>query len=229
MQTNEYASDSEDCGFCTVRIAQRGDSLGGREIVQHDLALRDGGDGRGESPGGDGGGVYMASGTPICRNTLIVGNRTDSQPGAGAYVVAGTLENCTVVGNYMTSSTNAAWSSGIYAWEGAKIVNCISDANLNGETAINAGAEDGVATATAYKYSCLPGFTLGGTGCTTTDPLLDDGYKPSAPEVLGKGKNADWMKTALDLEGNPRKQGSRVDMGCYECDAKVSGMMLLIR
>lgn len=176
-----------------------------------------------------GGGVYLASGTPVCRNTLIVGNRTISQPGAGAYVVAGTLENCTVVGNYMTSSTNAAWSSGIYAWPGAKIVNCISDANMNGSSAINAGGEDGIDPTAVFRYSCLPGYGFGGAGCTTVDPLLDADYRPTAPETLGAGKNAEWMKTALDLAGNPRKQGSRVDMGCYECDATVKGLMVIVR
>ena len=175
-----------------------------------------------------GGGVYMASDTPVCRNTLIVGNRTQSQPGCGAYVVAGTLENCTVVGNYMKGSTNETWSSGIYAYEGAKVINCISDANVNGAVAINAGAEDGVDTTAVYTYSCLPGFASGGKGCTTADPQMDADYRPSASEVLGKGKKADWMKTALDLAGNPRLQGY-VDMGCYECDAAAAGLIIHIR
>ena len=172
--------------------------------------------------------MYLASGTPICRKTLIVGNRTQSQPGAGAYVVAGTLENCTVVGNYMQASTNAAWSSGIYAWPGAKVVNCISDANMNGETAINAGGEDDMVASEVFSYSCLPGFAFGGAGCTAADPLLSADYRPTSPSVLGKGKNADWMKTALDKAGNQRLQGSRVDMGCYECDASIPGLMMIL-
>jgi len=176
-----------------------------------------------------GGGVYLASGSPICRNTLIVDNRTQSQPGAGAYVVAGTLENCTVAGNYMQASTNAAWSSGIYAWPGAKVVNCISDANMNGETAINAGGEDDMVASEVFRYSCLPGFASGGVGCTAADPSLSADYRPASPKVLGKGKNADWMKTALDNAGNQRLQGSRVDMGCYECDASIPGLILFYR
>ena len=176
-----------------------------------------------------GGGVYLASGTPICRNTLIVGNRTVSQPGAGACVVAGTLENCTVVGNYMTASTNAAWSAGIYAWPEARIVNCISDANMNGASAINAGGEDGIAASTVFRYSCLPGYAFGGAGCTTDDPQLDAGYRPVASAVLGRGRNAAWMSTALDLAGNPRRKGSRVDMGCYECDDRISGLIIILQ
>ena len=176
-----------------------------------------------------GGGVYLASGSPICRNTLIVGNRTQSQPGAGAYVAAGTLENCTVAGNYMLASTNAEWSSGVYAWPGAKVLNCISDANMNGEAAINAGGEADMDASTVYRYSCLPGFPFGGVGCTMAAPSLSVDYMPTSPDVLGKGKNADWMKTALDRAGNQRLQGSRVDMGCYECDASFPGLTLIFR
>lgn len=174
-----------------------------------------------------GGGVYLNGANAVCRNAFITGNRTVNQPGAGAYVVAGTLENCTISGNRMMSPTNAAWSAGVYAWPEAKIVNCIVDGNANGTTVINAGGEDGTALDEAFTYCCLPGFSLGGVGCLTDDPQLD-GFVPNGDVVGGKGLKAPWMKTAKDLVGRRRLIGGKVDIGCYETDFTY-GLMLIVR
>lgn len=174
-----------------------------------------------------GGGVYLNGANAVCRNAFITGNRTVNQPGAGAFVCAGTLENCTISGNRMMSPTNTSWSAGVYAWPEAKIVNCIVDGNANGTTVINAGGEDDTALDEAFTYCCLPGFSLGGVGCLTDDPQLD-GFVPNANVVGGKGRKAPWMKTAKDLVGRRRLIGGKVDIGCYETDFTY-GLMLLVK
>ena len=175
-----------------------------------------------------GGGVYLNGANAVCRNTFITRNRTVHQPGAGAYVSAGTLENCTVTGNGMTAPTNGTWSAGVYAWPGAKVVNCIIDGNLNGTAVVNAGGESDTALDEAFTYCCVPGFALGGVGCIGDDPQLTDGFVPDANTVGGKGLKAPWMKTAKDLVGRRRIIGGKVDIGCYETDFTY-GLMLLVR
>ena len=174
-----------------------------------------------------GGGVYLNGANAVCRNSFITDNRTVDQPGAGAYVCAGTLENCTVSGNRMMSPTNTSWSAGVYAWPEAKVVNCIVDGNVNGTAVVNAGGEDETVLADAFTYCCLPGFARGGVGCLTDDPQLD-GFVPNGDVVGGKGRKAPWMNTAKDLVGRRRLIGGKVDIGCYETDFTY-GLMLLVK
>lgn len=64
------------------------------------------------------------------------------------------------------------------------------------------------------------------------DPLFknqargDYRIKSGSP-AQNAGTNQDWMVGAVDLEGNPRQKGRRVDIGCYEC--QLAGFALIVR
>jgi hypothetical protein len=85
------------------------------------------------------------------------------------------------------------------------------------------------------SHSCIQDWTGGGEGNITDDPQFVDPDGPDdKPETyednnyrlwadspcIDKGKNEDWMWSAVDLDGNPRifygKSSLTVDMGAYE-------------
>ena len=91
------------------------------------------------------------------------------------------------------------------------------------------------------SYSCIQ-WVPGGAGNISQDPQFvepdgpdndpntyeDNDYRLSPPSpCIDTGKNEDWMSQALDLEGNPRVVGERVDMGAYEWRSNITGIKIL--
>ncbi|MBQ3746842.1 MAG: hypothetical protein II863_05480, partial [Kiritimatiellae bacterium] len=80
------------------------------------------------------------------------------------------------------------------------------------------GAFDGDATG-------LPEGTVTGTAAEFFKDYVNGDYTPARP-LVNKGANYEGM-ASVDLAGNPRKVGSKIDIGCYE--ARSSSLALIIR
>lgn len=137
--------------------------------------------------GNSAGGVDMAEGRTV--NNTIVGNA-----GAGLFVRSGTLANNIVANN----------SSGIY---------------LNDKTNTTLVSND-VFGNVDYGFADNTGhITIPGT--LTADPVFVDAihgdyHLKGASPCVDAGNDTYVTAGAHDLDGNLRKQGAHVDMGCYE-------------
>jgi hypothetical protein len=152
-----------------------------------------------------GAGMYL-NGICDIRNCLVVTNNSVSY-GDGVYVGGGnvTLLNCTVANNggeglrlgagTATATNSIFWSNG-------------SGLDVTGTVALAWCDAGTVGTGVTVNANCLsvnPMFT--GNGSYTlqkTSPCKEAGI------------NQSWMTGALDLAGQPRIQGPRVDLGAYE-------------
>ena len=115
----------------------------------------------------------------------------------------------TVVIGSCTFANNLGWgiSNGVGL---VSVINSIAWGNTNG----------GMTNCTTVSYSDSQN-SIGGPGNTSGDPNFTSGSKGdfhliSGSPCINSGSNEAWMAGALDLEGNPRKFGGSVDMGCYE-------------
>ena len=82
------------------------------------------------------------------------------------------------------------------------------------------GAFDGDATG-------LPEGTVTGTAAEFFKDYANGDYTPkTGGPLVGKGANYEGM-ASVDLAGNPRKVGSKVDIGCYE--ASSFALMIVVR
>jgi len=128
----------------------------------------------------------------------------------------GILQNCTISGN-MSANGNVG---GVENDGFARVQNCIMYYNQNDDCVILYGNNDSV------TYSCAPGLSdqgnsTSGNGNITDDPQFvnsaggDYRLQASSP-CINKGINQDWMKDAVDLDGNPRICDGTVDMGAHE-------------
>ncbi len=168
-----------------------------------------------------GGGLAYCDGTIY--NNVISGNSVTGwyAIGGGLYSCSGVLANNTIVGN--SAWGGYAGGGGVAGCNGT-ILNCV----IWGNTAPEAPQVWG---STEPTYSCIQDWIEGGEGNIAQEPLffdpdgpdgdpktfLDNNYRLSAESpCIDAGKNEDWMWAAVDLDGNPRVWGDRVDMGAYE-------------
>lgn len=153
--------------------------------------------------------------TLLMRNCLVVGNGCSNAsytPYAALEAAYGTmmLENCTLTGN--PSSRGAVENAGPDSPNKATVSVVNSILYGNGEET------NGVMTVDHSLIGVDPRFRRPAKG--------DYRLRGSSP-CIDTGLNADWMKSAVDLKGDPRIRCGIVDMGCYECPA--SGLMLMVR
>ncbi len=161
-----------------------------------------------------GGGVEVLEGCTV-RNCLIMGNAAVATYGGGVSVqFNGRVENSTIVGN--TANTTGG---GVIAPNGGTVLNCIIYYNENHDVW-------GPLTNSLYEV----GSSTSGTGNITNSPPLfvstGSGYGAShvpgdyrltaESPAINAGQNQGWMSGAVDLAGNPRINGTTVDMGAYE-------------
>lgn len=186
-------------------------------------------------------GVYVEGG--VVRNCLLAGNvlgktRSSSSRcyGTGAYVAGGEFVNNTVIQNVLNGDSNTTAMvyhyTAVYA-AGGKIVNSlIADNALLTDASIQTNGWD-----VGLYYNCFANSAAdlpGGDNVEATGKTLysfDFGGLPSLVRnspCIARGRNEDWMATALDLAGNPRLHGGRVDVGAVE-SLWTPGFLMMIR
>ncbi|NLN01639.1 MAG: hypothetical protein GX174_07025, partial [Lentisphaerae bacterium] len=189
-------------------------------------------------------GVFISNGT--LRNSLVANNRMlkpNSQDpniiGGGAYLNAGRIENCTIVTNTIVENTNLTYYAyyALYNHQGA-VVNTIVADHWALENAANPGTAYPCGYATGvFTNSCLPGAAelpgaknIESVGATTY--AFDSDARLLFPFPLSpcqnRGLNEPWMTDAVDLHGNRRIFGPRVDIGCLECQ-RSAGTVFTVR
>lgn len=168
----------------------------------------------------NGGGIYMTGG--VAESCLIFNNAQEgdtsnnSACGGGVYMAGGTLLNCTVSGNRSDNLGGGLYASG----DSTRIVNCI----IAGNTAVKGGND--VFLADTFNPANVVNSYCGGENLGT-DPVLKDvdfvagGYTLRASSACIDGGASGEELADTDLAGNPRINGSAVDLGCYEYDQSV--------
>ena len=167
------------------------------------------------------GGVILNNGA-VLRNSLVAGNLGNSTSVAGVWAKSGSkVENCTIANNGSASAT----ACGGLLIDGGMVTNCIVYGNLSSTADVkyNSGK---------VGYSCFSEEIVG-VGNINVDPRFrnvvnGDFTIRGKPKCVNGGIVLPWMnKDTLDLNGKPRKYGSRVDMGCYE--SQQGGFGIIIR
>lgn len=147
----------------------------------------------------------MCSGSGEIRNSLIVGNTNG--PGIGGF--GGLVVNTTVAGNgFPDSSCGGISACGVSIW------NSIIHSNYGAD--YDADCVDQIEP----FNSCIGGWPGEGDGNTSEDPLFvdpDNGdYRlQSGSPCINAGDDA-LVSDDMDVSGNPRIVGVRVDMGAIE-------------
>ena len=167
-------------------------------------------------------------------NTLIA----DNVGGRGVFVGSGSsgssFRNCTVSGNVAANAVNA----GIVATTGnykLTLVNCVFWGNRGNGGEGSADFELTVPAGTvepSVTYCCWPEATRE-NGNTPDDPKLRTvkryRYYPSPTgSCYETGDATGWTDADVDLAGNPRLRGEKVDIGCYQA-VPLPGFMLRLK
>jgi len=170
---------------------------------------------------GIGGGLYLNGAGAALRNSLFYGNSAGT--GAGIHNQAGTtvLENCTVADNSGHGLNRSGGSVTVHnsiLWG--------NDTDVTG-------------TLTAHYSNIGTGTYTAGDGCISSDPFFldpgNDDYQLRVQGELSPSIDAgnpvadDWMRTGVDLAGNPRILNDRVDQGAYENLVPPKGSLILLR
>ena len=154
--------------------------------------------------------VFDYSGTVTIRNCLIACNTNKNSCTSAVWLKTGTMENCTIVGNYVAgSSTRAA-----VVLDGSPTVrNCIIHDNHN-----TGGVGNWSGTSTYFTYNCTTPLPSSNTGnVLPVEPMFaDDAWHIGPGLCKDAGLNQSWMTSAIDLDGGDRIVDDIVDLGCYE-------------
>ena len=183
-------------------------------------------------------GVY--AGTGRVENCLVIDCRDPRSAPTFANMVGGIMlgtadasaVNCTVIGCY------GSHTGGILANNASALVrNCVAFCcekriKVNDELAVTTVPFGGTATLfdhcasdAAETYDQM-GSILGLTSAAFKNYVNGDYTPASGGPLYNAGANYEGM-ASVDLAGNPRKIGSKVDIGCYEGDGL--GMIILVR
>lgn len=169
----------------------------------------------------NGGGIYCYGANVLLDSNLIYGNYASD--GSGIMTGTARVVNCTVVGN---TGSGGSGADGIYVRSGT-VANCIVAFNAAGIFLQREGttvmASNDVFGNTLYAFADNSGqFT--DPGVLAVDPLFIDAahgdyHLLSTSPCIDAGTDNYVTTGAHDLDGNLRRQGAHVDIGCYEAQS----------
>ncbi len=157
---------------------------------------------------GNGGGLIIYSSHSTIENCMIHGNYA-IEAGGGVYFSSGTMRNCTVVGN------DANYCGGIYA---SSFLGKTTDKTENTIIYYNTSRGKRLNYDILNCYNCCSWPKPPGPGCTDLPPGvtgLDNYYLVPGSACIDAG-NSSYVDGTVDIDGNPRINGSAVDIGCRE-------------
>ncbi len=160
---------------------------------------------------GYGGGIFgEGNDRSTCHNSLIMGNRSDSNGGGGYGNV--TYYNCTVLSNTAKNSI-----SGIYGSSTTILYNTVSWDNLDSTTLTQTSSYTETTLGRGENNENDPRFAIGDDG-------LPAAMRPSLLRDGGSTKNA--ATPEIDLRGNKRVRGGGIDIGAIEMAPPYTKIML---
>ena len=179
-------------------------------------------------------GVLQLEGSAHAENCLFTDNRQTTAVTLINVYGSSVMRNCTIV-NSGLSSTNqycSSWSA-LNIASGATVQNVVIAGVTNTvdgaackPTGTRANFVNG-ALDSSIEGTTFPADTIVGTAESFFKDYANGDYTPKAGgPLVGKGANYEGM-ASIDLAGNPRKVGSRIDIGCYE--ASSSALMIIVR
>ncbi len=174
-------------------------------------------------------------------NCLVSGFRgatVSTQPTvgcAGILVDKGAAINCMVV-DCTSPYTTASGFAGILLWANGRAVDCVSVGNVDSNGTVRAFMASQATRAINCAFDAIAGEAVvpeGMVGAVVGTPAsffrnyARGDYRPrSGGPLVNAGANYEPM-AGVDLSGvQPRKVGSRVDIGCYEAFAETSILIL---
>ena len=143
---------------------------------------------------------------------------------AGILVNKGAAVNCTVM-NCTSPYTEADGFAGILLWANGRATNCVSVCNVDSNNTVRAFAPSQVSRTSNCAFDAIAGEAVVPEGMPnavvgTVEQFFEDyangNYVPKMSGPLYNG-GADYEGMAsVDLAGNTRVSGGRVDIGCFE-------------
>lgn len=199
-------------------------------------------------------GVSLKGGASA-ENCLIAYNRATGS-GTPSSIVGGVLMesegdrliNCTIVSNVVEYPVTSAWAGLRPSWHGT-VQNCVIAENYNLSPQVEQVGEDGTKTYVPVEgpqLASVAGYADSYVGnCVTDQPTATDKFTVAASGTLFRDFASGDLEPALggplydaglavtgqpavDLAGNPRVHGRRIDIGCYE-SPRSKGFTLIVR
>ena len=156
--------------------------------------------------------VLIAGG--VFENCLVHDNAMHHS-GAGLYITGGVARNCTITRNKSSQD-----GCGVFFPENSSglLENCIVWGNINSKTPYSLARDIAGGKDRTVINCCHSGSS--GTATVRNDPRFFDPVNgdfriPAGSHCVNAGNNSDEL-SETDFAGNPRKSGTRVDIGAYE-------------
>jgi hypothetical protein len=154
-------------------------------------------------------------------NRCVVASNT---AGYGGGIFGGSAYNSLLLDNTASLAAGGAENSALYnctiARNNGPKGGAVNGTALNCIIWGNTGAAGANVSNVACAYTCTTPLQVG-TGNHTNDPGLVDMaagncHLALSSPCINSGSNAAALQTMTDLDGNPRRAGPAIDLGCYE-------------